>query len=431
MYRLQSHGYQIKSPTRRADRPPEVPPEIWGVIAFFSSRQSLSRLCAVSRGFYRIFVQELYSTIIATSSEASQLIETLNDSSSSLSCQHLRSLIQSLNLELAFDYKENLHTLNSALKMLSSSPLLHTLRLALSIFFSPTYNTTPTAKESFDMISSLNRTQFPTLRAFDIAIRYQYPQFEMTYMGVADLAPFLAAHPDLLHLKLAVQGTEFSGEDAAFLPQLRSFTGFLRNGAALCDSGPQRPLEKLSITVATTAMLHQPEIDFGRFPSVIHPSLKSLHIRAIDQYQYTTFKSCDNLSPTYLHCVVSSFPNVTHLDIPLSYDDVLGIFVHGPALSALVYLEHLRVEQHRRPNEEDPTAERFPPGHYLSFISSLLPNLSSLVNVDITVLENNDMFSDDAFYYMIGVDTDPVDYHFSINRVSGKAEALLVQSEGD
>ncbi|KAJ7227666.1 hypothetical protein C8J57DRAFT_1388800 [Mycena rebaudengoi] len=395
MYRLQSHGYQRKSPTR--------------AIAFFSSRQSLSRLCAVSRGFYRIFVQELYSTIIAASSEASQLIEALNDSSSFLSCQHPRSLIQSLNLELAFDYKENLHTLISALKMLSSSPLLHTLRLALSIFFSPTYNTTPTAKESFDMISSLNRTRFPTLREFDIAIRYQYPQFEMTYMG----------------------GTEFSGEDAAFLPQLRSFTGFLRNGATLCDSGPQRPLEKLSITVATTAVLHQPEIDFGRFPSVTHPSLKLLHIRAIDQYQYTTFKSCDNLSPTYLHCVVSSFPNITHLDIPLSYDDVLGIFVHGPVLSALVYLEHLRVEQHRRPNKEDPTAERFPPGHYLSFISALLPNLSSLVNVDITVLENNDMFSDDAFYYMIEVDTDPVDYHFSINRVSGKAEALLVQSKGD
>ncbi|KAJ7276942.1 hypothetical protein C8J57DRAFT_1714128 [Mycena rebaudengoi] len=81
----------------------DVPPELWALIASFSSRQTVARLCLLSRSFYAIFLPTLYSNILEPplyAKQSSALLKTLRqEPSSSSTLHHPASLIRKLSVK--------------------------------------------------------------------------------------------------------------------------------------------------------------------------------------------------------------------------------------------------------------------------------------------------------------------------------------------
>jgi hypothetical protein len=78
---------------------PEVAPELWTIIASFSSRQSVARLCSVSREFSATFSAILYANIIdppLTIAQSARLIRTLR--AQTVARPHPAALIRKLGL---------------------------------------------------------------------------------------------------------------------------------------------------------------------------------------------------------------------------------------------------------------------------------------------------------------------------------------------
>ncbi|KAJ7753140.1 hypothetical protein B0H14DRAFT_421564 [Mycena olivaceomarginata] len=78
-----------------------VPPELWGTIATFASRQSLARLSAASHEFYYKLSPLLYGNIVEpplTAAQSSALIETLGKARTPSGRPHLAEQVQHLKL---------------------------------------------------------------------------------------------------------------------------------------------------------------------------------------------------------------------------------------------------------------------------------------------------------------------------------------------
>lgn len=78
---------------------PEVPPELWTMVAALSKRDSVSSLCAVSHAFYALFSPLLYNMInepSLTESQSIRLIKILSQAHSSPSKPHPATLIRTL-----------------------------------------------------------------------------------------------------------------------------------------------------------------------------------------------------------------------------------------------------------------------------------------------------------------------------------------------
>jgi hypothetical protein len=78
-----------------------VPPELWGTIATFASRQSLARLSAASHEFYYKLSPLLYGNIVEpplTAAQSSALIETLCKARTPSGRPHLAEQVQQLKL---------------------------------------------------------------------------------------------------------------------------------------------------------------------------------------------------------------------------------------------------------------------------------------------------------------------------------------------
>lgn len=91
----------VKSALGSSQTIPDVAPELWAIIASFSSRQSLAHLCSVSHHFYSTFSRTLYEDIIApplTSSQSSLLVKTLSDAQTHSWKPHPATLIRQLGL---------------------------------------------------------------------------------------------------------------------------------------------------------------------------------------------------------------------------------------------------------------------------------------------------------------------------------------------
>ncbi|KAJ7119103.1 hypothetical protein C8R44DRAFT_923043 [Mycena epipterygia] len=78
---------------------PDVPPELWAMVAALSKRESVAHLCAVSHAFYALFSPILYNMLIKpplTSSQSRRLIKMLSEAHTSPFKPHPATLIRSL-----------------------------------------------------------------------------------------------------------------------------------------------------------------------------------------------------------------------------------------------------------------------------------------------------------------------------------------------
>ncbi|KAJ7279945.1 hypothetical protein C8J57DRAFT_117869 [Mycena rebaudengoi] len=109
---------------------PDVPPELWGLIASFSSRRTIARLCLLSRKFNVIFSPHLYMNLLEpplTSEQSSLLLETISQQpSSSSTFHHPASLIRKLSVK---DGGSTLKTMKFKVQVQCSARALDNLRL--------------------------------------------------------------------------------------------------------------------------------------------------------------------------------------------------------------------------------------------------------------------------------------------------------------
>ncbi|KAJ6590063.1 hypothetical protein DFH09DRAFT_1359079 [Mycena vulgaris] len=102
------NGRCLKASTRPKKHNPElsyypidIPPELWALIASFSSRQSVARLCSVSHRFYSTFSELLYVNVVdppLTVAQSAQLIKSLGDAQTLSWKPHPATLIRQLGL---------------------------------------------------------------------------------------------------------------------------------------------------------------------------------------------------------------------------------------------------------------------------------------------------------------------------------------------
>jgi hypothetical protein len=202
--------------------------------------------------------------------------------------------------------------LAEAMQMLPmSSPFLDKLRLNFTMPFSSDGDFPLEAYQ--DLVASMNQTHFPFLTTLDLSLNLDPDDGEE--WGPDDLPsdslfPFLNSHPKVSDLTLNIPRMKLT-EDLAFLPLLCSFTGTFEQAVVVCAR--QQRLEKLAIT-----MIHPyPSYELPEFcalPLFANPSLTILKVSAADLLGQVV-KARNELSPTSFAELVSSFPNLKHLDI--------------------------------------------------------------------------------------------------------------------
>ncbi|KAF7362345.1 hypothetical protein MVEN_00581100 [Mycena venus] len=132
-----------------------------------------------------------------------------------------------------------------------NSPFLHTLQFELHIPIPYNDEIFPQSGLS-DLVSAFNLMPLPAITTLDISLltQHEIDGFEdavadLVDLPKADFSPFLASHPNLLHLTLSTHGTELP-KDIEFLPLLRLFKGSFEDAAAICAR--QRQFDKLVLT---------------------------------------------------------------------------------------------------------------------------------------------------------------------------------------
>ncbi|KAJ6590035.1 hypothetical protein DFH09DRAFT_1307489 [Mycena vulgaris] len=488
-----SNGRRLKGSTRQEKHNPEVsyntpdiPPELWALIASFSSRQSVARLCSVSHRFYSTFSELLYVNVVdppLTAAQSAQLIKSLGDAQTLSWKPHPATLIRQLglkdgrrggfqnkptadenqaslktlrnmyplalgdpirgsalrvlhwNLEASIDelgkilgapgkfpnikelivsckgFNTNFnfvqlrglemlddeyyqignklcYRLAEAMQMLPlSSPLLHTLQMQLII---PEHQSHPSPWDGYeDLVGTINLIHLPALAILDISVNQDYSADggDDPHQHITDFAPFLTSHPNLLDLTFSVPGTNLPKDDA-FLPRLRSFKGSYRDAAVICARRPQ--LRNLALIFVQRDSYAFP--NFRTQPLPTHFSLKKLHISVVDGAG-SILKTPDELSPASLRQLVSSFVNLTHLDICIEEK----ITQYREDLILLKKLEHLRIQEYRINCESEgqyhlrtaPFTKKFPPSEYIDEFSLFLPFLPHLARIEVFILADN------------------------------------------
>ncbi|KAJ6590030.1 hypothetical protein DFH09DRAFT_1307484 [Mycena vulgaris] len=528
--RIGPNGRRFKASTRPKKHNPElsynpidIPPELWALIASFSSRQSVARLCSVSHRFYSTFSELLYVNVVdppLTAVQSAQLIKTLGDAQTLSWKPHPATLIRKLglkgvcrggfrnkptadenqaslkalrnlyplalddlirgsalralhwNLEAGIDelgkilaapgafpnLKELIvsskgcnnnfnfvqirglemlddeyyqignklcYRLAEAMQMLPlSSPLLHTLQMQLII---PESEFHPSPWEGYhDLVHTINLIHLPALAILDISVNQDYsPDGEDDPdQHITDLAPFLTSHPNLLDLTLNVPGTKLP-EDDAFLPRLRSFKGSFEDAAVICARRPQ--LRNLALIFVQRDPYNFPEFRTLLLPT--HLSLTKLHVSAVDGAG-SIIKTPDELSPASLEQLVSSFVNLTHLDICIEGK----ITQYRENLILLKKLEHLRIQEYRINCESDgqshgktsPFKKKFPPSEYIDEFSLFLPFLPHLARIEVSILADDVEFEFEEHYdSLFSPAAMSGTFCFSVLRASSGAKVVL------
>ncbi|KAJ7736929.1 hypothetical protein B0H16DRAFT_1573139 [Mycena metata] len=320
--------------------------------------------------------------------------------------------------------------LAEALQMLPlSSPLLRTLQLKLTIGFD---------EDEFpylgfgDLVDAINLVHLPALTTLDLSFGLppnmdQFPDGPPDFLPDADFSPFLASHPTLLDLTLSASGTKLK-EDSCFLPSVRFFSGSFEDAIFICAA--QRELETLVLTFVNWSF-NWPE--FRTRPLATHLSLTSLRVRAVDRGG-SVQKLTNELSPASLAQLATSFPNLTHLDICISE----RLKKYRKAISTLTKLEILKIQEYRTtvcthfecyPSEKCPGPKRratkvFPSAEYAKELSLLLPALSQVASIELTILGDHiyDEFDDDPDIFSHQME---LNYQFSVVRRSGDTKIVV------
>ncbi|KAJ7655685.1 hypothetical protein DFH06DRAFT_1200721 [Mycena polygramma] len=502
----------------------EIPPELWALIACFASRQTLARLCAVSRRFCSAFSALLYTNTIyppLTGSQSARLVETLSNEKTPLS-PHPATLIRDLGLKdgvgtekfkgkskslvkafksleltalsprglrvlhwslavgvdelgkvlgapgkfphlkelmvssdgtnknynfihiprlevlgLDIDFTTLIETyysrydhhrfnmlsykLTDALQMLpSSSPLLNTLRLKLKIPFED--DAFPSSSYA-DLIAGINDIHLPALATLDLSVDltsdelldFGFSGSLVGFLPPTDVSPFLASHPNLADLTLSILGTHLN-QDIAFLPRLRSFQGSFKDAVAICSEFFPT---------------------FNSLPLPKHLSLTELRVLAVDPLG-SPLKMMEEFCPESFTQLVSSFPNLTHLDVCI----IKRMSKYRQALVCLTRLKSLRLQQYRLRYVGPPSWPArllFPPTDYTREIDFLLPCLTQLTDVEICILadtypacnacgcdsDDSDCYSEPDYDRMDQPPEMTVNYIFSVLRPSDSAYVVL------
>ncbi|KAJ7270106.1 hypothetical protein B0H12DRAFT_1094572 [Mycena haematopus] len=332
-----------------------------------------------------------------------------------------------LNLECLMDNYDDLpakliYKLSESLGMLpSSSPLLHTLQLNLKI---PFYEDTFPDDAYTDLIATVNGLHLPVLATLDLSVDLIPPElyeYSIDFEPETDFSPFLAAHPNLLLLTLHVHGTKLTEEDE-FLPRLRCFQGSFQDAAVICAH--PRQLQSLVL-----ALIHLDFMElmpsFKTIPLASHSSLTHVRVFAADT-EGKTLKISDQLSPTSFRQLVSSFPNVTHLDVVISQ----RMTMYHDDLILLTKLQSLRIKEYRTRVFGPPIWPArlvFPPDEYIREFAILLPSLSKLARIEICLL--GDIYSDpyEIDYEEMWLDPPEltIEYCFSVLRPPSGAYVVL------
>jgi hypothetical protein len=198
----------------------------------------------------------------------------------------------------------------------SSSPLLHTLKLKLRISF----DEYEFPHGGFcDLVETMNLIHLPVLATLNLSVAVDLEEDDgsngnLDLLPSANFSAFLATHTTLLDLTLSARGTKLT-KDITFLPHLRSFEGSFEDAAVVCAS--QRPLEKLVLTLVHSMWSDELLPSSQPLPLASHLSLTNLRVLAVDSFE-SEAKLTDELTPASFAQLVSSFPNLTHLDVCIS-----------------------------------------------------------------------------------------------------------------
>ncbi|KAJ7876509.1 hypothetical protein B0H14DRAFT_3788330, partial [Mycena olivaceomarginata] len=242
------------------------------------------------------------------------------------------------------------------------SPLLHTLRLKLQISF----NENEFPYDGFeDLVDTINIIRLPVLTTLDMSVEMSPDQG--AFPGDVDMAPRPNFSPFLtLHPNVTLLGTQWLLKDFSGLPRLQ-WSG---------DIFPQ----------------------FHFVPLANHLCLNKSEVAAVDDTGYAV-KLTNELSPASLVQLVSSFPNLTDLDV---------------CISKFLVRTHGKCGRPKRPIEKV-----FPPRQYIKELSFLLRHLASIEIIilgdHLPPLSEDEDEDIDIFSYAASVE---VNYRFSVNRKS-------------
>ncbi|KAJ7072738.1 hypothetical protein C8F01DRAFT_258948 [Mycena amicta] len=219
----------------------------------------------------------------------------------------------------------------------TTSPALSTLRLKLDLwFYELPFN------GCSDFTDAMQYVQFPALETLDFYVAFRTDQ---DYGGdedeseEMDFTPFLLSHPKIVDLSLWAIGTDLL-DDMPLFANLRAFKGAPADIAPLLTHQPKQ-LESLHITLVHRPEYNSPSFYIPELPT--HTGLTKLTVTAT-KADGSTLKHPDEIAPTTLASLASSFPNLKYLDICLS--NPLSDYV--AALSLLKKLETLRIREYRR-----------------------------------------------------------------------------------
>ncbi|KAJ7188815.1 hypothetical protein C8R46DRAFT_30607 [Mycena filopes] len=336
-----------------------------------------------------------------------------------------------------YDYGNKLcYKLAEALQTLPlSSSRLHTLRLEVEIGF---------AEDDFpfsgfeDLVDAINLVHLPQLTTLYLLVEaIPSPDYYLDgppdYMPRADLSSFLDSHTALSDVTMKASGTKLK-EDSSFLPCLHWFNGSFEDAALIC-AAPRR-LEKLVLNFVNKDWFGYPT--FRTVPFGTHLSLTSLCIRALDR-NGSAQKLTNELSPASLAQLAASFPNLNHLDICLSEQ----MIKYRKTISTLAKLESLSIREYRTttcthfecyPGEKCPGPKRsatkvFPRGEYIKELTLLLPALTNLGPIEVTILGDHIYEFDDNEDVLYESAPMEVNYHFSVvRRSTTDAEIVLKEA---
>ncbi|KAJ7443811.1 hypothetical protein FB451DRAFT_1189846 [Mycena latifolia] len=307
----------------------------------------------------------------------------------------------------------------------SSSPLLHTLKLQLTMY-APRKSIVPPPWDAYSgLLAAINQLRLPVLEVLELSIEAGY--FDLP-APETDFLPLLRQHPALKDLTLYMRKVRIpaASEIALSLPRVRAFTGSLDHCAVVAT----RARELACLSVSFPQFFNEDALSRLFLPGAA-PTVTQLTVRGVDTNgDFVLFPYA--LSPRSLSCLVLAFPNLTYLDIDISHK----MKDYSANLVSLPLLEYLCLRAHKEVPERAwyrPVAEIFPVAKYATHISmELLPALTQLVDVRVVLggdrsIEQRGCTSCDDERREPG----PlwVDYRFWVRRTEGKAELVFVEDE--
>ncbi|KAJ7350671.1 hypothetical protein DFH08DRAFT_1078827 [Mycena albidolilacea] len=330
---------------------------------------------------------------------------------------NLSSLVENANMDWGVADRP-CYRLAESLQMVScTSPLLHTLRLKLKLPFDEDMEFPDDGYS--DLVAAINDIHLPALATLEISVDlvsdywYQYGCGVPRDLPKTDFSPFFTSHPNLHHLKLNMPGIQLS-KKKTFLPQLRSFQGSFEHAAVIC-AGPHK-LQKLVIALIHLNLDPLPSFKTVHLASDL--SLTHLHIFAVDAAG-KTIKTRNELSPASFRQLVSSFPNLTHLDVCISQ----RMIHYCGHLILLARLQSLRFQEYRTRwlgPPKWPARLVFPPEDYIEEFTLFLPSQPRLKRIEISLLGDTYPNSQSFGFKEMGETPElSAEYFFSVLRPSG------------